>query len=332
MGMLAADPSSARPFVDRIGEFAILRRLGHGGMGVVFLARQESVDRLVAIKVLHPQYSANAQLSARFRREAQAIARLNHPHIVRVLDYGQDQGLAYIAMEYVPGRGLDEVIAAGGIDTRQAILWARDVARALHTSHEQSILHRDVKPSNIRITRDGRAMLLDFGLAKALDAATLTFSSTFQGSPCYASPEQISRDHGAIGPATDVYSLAVTLYEAVTGQVPFSGETTEQMFRAILESHVTRLRAHTPQLPRDLETVVAKAMEREPERRYASAAEFADDLDAILTLRPVRARPVGMLGRTWRWVRRNQTAAAGVAVAVLALVSIPIVFAVDRAT
>ena len=309
------------PF-QRLGQYRILRRLGQGGMGIVFLARQESVGRLVALKVVHAALAAHPAMLARFRREAQAIARLRHPNIVTVYDSGEDQGTVYMVMEFVPGTGLDVLIGEGGDRPLRSILtWTRDVARALSCAHDAGVIHRDVKPGNILITSDSRAMLLDFGLARDAEDGSLTVSGSFQGSPHYASPEQIVGARADIGPKSDIYSLGITLYEAATGTMPFAGATTEQVFQKILAGVLVPPRKLNAQIVGDLETVIQKATDRDPQHRYDSAAEFAGDLDALLSFRPIRARPPGPIRRILLWARRNRVAALSVAaVAVLAAV------------
>ncbi|MEZ5966754.1 MAG: bifunctional serine/threonine-protein kinase/formylglycine-generating enzyme family protein [Planctomycetota bacterium] len=308
-----------RPFVDRLGEYRLLRVLGHGGMGMVFLGQQPSLRRLVAIKVLHPYLAGDARMSARFRREAEAVAKLRHPHIVTVFGTGEDAGHLYTVMEFVPGRGLDDILQKERPDRRDVLRWVRDLAGALHCAHLAGVLHRDVKPSNVRIADDGRAMLLDFGLARDASAPALTITGAFHGSPQYASPEQVAPDGAEIGPATDVYSLGVTLFEAVSGQPPFPGETTEQLFHDILHREPLRPRTLDARIPRDLETVILTAIERRPERRYPSAAAFAADLDALLELRPIAARPPGPVARARSWMRRHRVAAAALGVTAAAL-------------
>ncbi len=308
-----------------IGGFRPLRKIGAGGMGTVYLARQASVDRMVALKVVRAGLAASGKAAERFRREARAIAQLRHPNIVAVYDTGDDDGLLYTAMEFVPGRGLDEVLAEDReLETAQVVTWIRDVARALASAHAAGVVHRDVKPSNIRIARDGRAMLLDFGLARNLEGDTITLTGSYQGSPRYSSPEQIRAGKEPIGPATDVYSLGVTLYEALTGRAPFEGETTEQVFHEILTRDPPRPRGLNPAVSRDLETVVLCATAREPRRRYRTVQAFADDLDALLSFRPIAARPPGALELCAKWIRRNPVAAAVGLTALVALVFVVI--------
>jgi formylglycine-generating enzyme required for sulfatase activity len=323
------------PF-ERLGDFRLLRRIGEGGMGVVFLAEQESLRRLVALKVVRPERSGSAEAAARFRREAQAIAKLRHPNVVSVFASGDEGGVGWIAMELVPGKSLDEILREAassgerpGIST--FVRWIAGIARGLQAAHEASIVHRDVKPANIRVTPEGRALLVDFGLARAADLASLTQSGDFRGTASYASPEQVSGGARGVDARTDVYSLGATLYECVTGRVPFGGETTEQVFHQILTRAPPAPRALNPRVPRDLETVLLAALEKEPGRRTATAKALAEDLEAILELRPIAARRPGLLSRGRRWIRRRPAASTAMALVLLAGVGVPAVLAAERA-
>ncbi|MHC4819169.1 MAG: protein kinase domain-containing protein, partial [Planctomycetota bacterium] len=289
------------PF-ERLGEFRLLRRIGHGGMGAVYLAEQESLGRLVALKVLHGELHHSPTASERFRREARAIARLRHDNIVRVLGVGEHDGTRFFAMELAPGLSLADVLASpdGRPGTARVLRWGRSVARALAHAHREGVIHRDVKPANIRITPDDEAMLVDFGVARDEQAAGATLTQMFTGSPLYAAPEQL-RGEDVDGRA-DIYALGVTLYECIAGRVPYSGDNVEQVVARILRGDVTPPRRLAPTISADLETVLLKAIAREPIDRYPSANALADDLDALLELRPVSARPPA-------WPRRLRMAA-----------------------
>ncbi len=323
IGMVGDEPTTPDPIGDRLGEYRLIRRLGEGGMGVVFLARQESVDRLCAVKVVHPTLARQPRAVERFRREAQALARVDHPHLVRVFGAGEDRGHLWLAMEYVPGRTLDRLLRdAERPSTERAVRWASQLARALAAVHAAGVVHRDVKPSNVVIDRSGAARLLDFGLAKDESSDRITATGAFQGTPHYAAPEQIAGDRAAIGPRVDVYGLGVTLYEALAGRVPFGGETAEQVFMNAMTGEAEPLRRRNRTISRDLETVVHHAIEREPKRRYANAVDLADDLEALLSFRPIRARPPGAARRALLWTRRNRGAAAVAAATVIALAAL----------
>jgi formylglycine-generating enzyme required for sulfatase activity len=316
---------AALPF-DNLGEFKLIRRLGAGNIGMVFLAEQPSLARQVAVKVLRPGLVLSPEASSRLTREAQALARLRHPNVVNAITFGHDRGVHYLAMEHVEGRGLDEILAAARSgaprpSVLQVTAWCRDVARGLQAAHDAGIVHRDVKPSNIRITPGGEAVLLDFGLARDRPDSTLTTEGAFRGSPRYSSPEQIEPGIAELDGRTDVYSLGVTLYEAVTLLPPFDGSTTEAVFARILAGDAAPPRKVAPGIPRELETVILAAIEPDRGRRYQSAAAFARDLEALLELRDILARPPGLSRRVRKWVRRKPLAAALVAAGVLAVLA-----------
>ncbi len=311
------------PF-ERLGSFRLLRRLGEGGMGVVFLAEQEPLRRRVALKLIRPERSGSRGAERQFEREAQAIARLAHPNVATLFATGEERGVRYLAMEYVPGSTLEHVLRETVRQGRpaplqQSLRWIAQIGRALECAHRAGVIHRDVKPANIRITPDGVAKLVDFGLARKTDLSGTTVTVGFQGSPFYASPEQVEGSGAEIGHASDIYSLGATLYECATGRVPFEAETNAQLFRKILLREPDPPRRWNPSIPRDLQTAILKAIEKDPRHRYATAGDFAADLEAILDLRPISARPTGALRRATKWVRRNRSAAALAAGGVLLL-------------
>ncbi len=316
VGMVGAD-RVAPDLEGSLGEYRLLRRLGSGGMGTVYLARQESLGRLVAVKVAHAEADTTIEVE-RFRREARAIASLRHPNIVHVFGVGEVDGRHYLAMEYIPGRSLAEWMRSDPIPVPRALEWIRRIALALHVAHDKGIVHRDVKPTNILIDDRLRPLLVDFGLVREAGASELTRSGSFVGSPMYAAPEQIA-GNAAIGPRSDVYSLGVTLYELVAGRPPFVGETTERLFHQILTATAPAIRELRRDVSRDLEVVIHRAIECDPAHRYASAAEFARDLEALLELRPIAARPPGLARRGSRFLRAHPVASTAGAVAALAI-------------
>ncbi|MBI3817045.1 MAG: protein kinase [Planctomycetes bacterium] len=297
------------PF-ERLGEFRLIRRLGEGGMGVVFLARQESLGRLVALKTLRQERVGSAESEERFIREARAIASIRHPSVVPVFASGKDRGIAYIAMEYLDGSGLDELLSEAArrneyIPIARVVRWCLEIARALDCAHAAGIIHRDIKPSNIRIDKQDGARLTDFGLARFDDDVTLTVTGGFLGSPRYASPEQIGGDREMISLKSDIYSLGITLYECVAGRTPFDESSTDALYVNIRTGNIPSPRLVNRNIPRDLETVILKAIETDTDRRYESAAAFAKDLEAVLELRPIAARPPTRLRKMQLWGRRN---------------------------
>jgi tetratricopeptide (TPR) repeat protein len=314
-GVPGSSTQADSPPVERIGGYRLKRRIGAGGMGVVFLADDEALGREVAVKILGPDLLGKEERANRFLREIRAVARLRHPNIVVVHDSGEQDGFRYMVMEYVPGSSLQDVVASVAahgtrLSPADAVRWGIEIGRALHEAHAAGIVHRDVKPSNVRITTGGRAVLLDFGLAQEDGAASLTESGGFRGSPQYASPEQVADDRGAVDARTDVYSLGATLYEVLTGVAPFRGETRQQLFHNILTRDPVPPRRLEPSIPRDLETVIVAAIEKEPERRYATAAALVADLEAVQAGRPISIRPVSAAGRLARWARRQPAKAA----------------------
>ncbi len=309
--------SPAAPF-EQIGGYRILARLGEGATGSVFLAEEPSLRRHVAIKCLRPERAGSASARARLLREAQVLARLSDPGIVRIHAAGEEKGVVWIAMERLAGKTLRAVLeeaAAEGrrIPVREAIGWCRDLARALHAAHGAGVTHGDVKPENVSLEPDGRLVLLDFGHARLEGAESLALSTDAGGTPAYASPEQI----GGRAPdaRSDVYAVGVVLHETLAGANPFGGGTLEQTMRRILQGDRASLRRARPGLPRDVSVVVERALETDPERRTASARDLADDLQAILDLRGVRARAASPIERVLRWARRRpaQATASGLA-------------------
>jgi tetratricopeptide (TPR) repeat protein len=314
------------PPIAKIGGYTLGRRLGAGGMAAVFLAEDESLGRPAAVKILGPDLLGTGERAERFLREARTIARLRHPNIVEVYSAGEQGGFRYIAMELVTGSNIHELISeAAARGTRppaaDVIRWGLEIARALQAAHEAGIVHRDVKPSNIRVTEGGRAVLLDFGLVREDGADTLTESGAFRGSPQYASPEQVGLEGVPIDARTDVYSLGATLYEALTGVAAFRGETRDQLFHHILERDPVPLRRLDPSISRDLETIVLAALEKHPARRYATAAALAADLEAARDGKPISVRPISVLGRAMRWTRRQPVKAALAVTAVAAVLT-----------
>jgi tetratricopeptide (TPR) repeat protein len=284
-------------------------------MGVVYQARQTSLRRLVALKMILAGGHASGEQRARFRTEAEAAARLQHPNVVQVHEVGEHDGLPFFCLEFVGGGSLASRLDGTPWPPRQAAQLVETLARAVHAAHQRGIVHRDLKPANVLLTEDGTPKITDFGLAKVLDAtAGLTGSGAIMGTPSYMAPEQAGRQPQAIGPATDVYALGAVLYELLTGRPPFRGETPLATVAQVVADEPVPPRRLQPGVARDLETVCLKCLQKEPARRYASALVLADDLRHFLDGEPIRARPVGPAGRLWRWGQRNPKVASLLAI------------------
>lgn len=322
------DPATPRV----IGDFKILRELGRGGMGVVYLSRQLSLAREVALKLLSQEATADPQRILRFQREAALLGRMSHPNIVRVFLVGEDGPYHFLAMEYVEGTDLERVLRARqeGRESelpaefranfaRAAARVVRDVAQGLGAAHAMGVIHRDVKPSNVLLGSDGRAVLADFGLARDLSVAALTRSQTALGTPYYMSPEQFRAEPPA--PAADVYALGAVLYECATGRRPFEAATQEGLMAAILDHEPLPPRRLSPALPRDLETIVLKCLEKNPRLRYANGGELAADLARFLAGEPIEAVPAGSVTRVLRRMQRKRTPALFLILAALLAVA-----------
>ena len=301
--------------------YEVLRELGHGGMGVVYQARQVGLNRLVALKMLPGEAQASTGALARFRTEAEAVARLAHPNIVQVYEVGEAGGRPYLALEHVDGSSLARKIGGTPLPARHAAELVETLARAMHAAHQQRIVHRDLKPANVLLTADGVPKITDFGLAKLLDGAVgQTQSGGVLGTPPYMAPEQAAGKGKQVGPHTDVYALGAILYEALTGRAPFQADTPLETLQQVVAEEPALPSRLRPKLPPDLETICLKCLQKEPARRYASAAALADDLQRFLAGEPIRARPVGRAEKVWRWCRRNPGLAGAVGAASLFLV------------
>jgi WD40 repeat protein len=310
----------------RVAGYEFLGELGRGGMGVVFRARQTALGRVVALKMLPAAEWAGAEDLARLRTEAEALARLQHPHIVQVFEVGEQEGRAFVALEYLEGGSLAARLAAGPLPPREAAALAETLASAVHAAHEKHIVHRDLKPANVLLTADGTPKVSDFGLAKRLDTDSgLSRTGQIMGTPSYMPPEQAAGRVKEVGPASDVYSLGAILYELLTGRPPFRGPTLAETLRQVQYDEPAPPRRLQPGTPRDLETICLKCLEKRPERRYAAARDLADDLRRFLGGEPVRARPVGRVEKALKWARRRPLQALLAAVSVLAAAAVLVV-------
>lgn len=324
---LSPDNPHHPTFSTLFGDYELLEEIGVGGAGVVYKARQKSLDRIVALKLLLFGPHAPAETVKRFRSEAVATAALQHPNIVAIHEVGFCAGQHFIAMDYVPGQCLSALIRGTPLPARQAARYVQAIAEAVHYAHERGILHRDLKPANILIDANDQPRVTDFGLAKRLDDtrlstldSELTVTGQVLGSPNYMPPEQATAKRSALSRRTDVYGLGAVLYHALTGRPPFTGETLAHTVQQVLNSEPLPPHVLNPSLPIDLETICLKCLEKEPARRYATAQMVAQELGRFLGGQPVLARPVGQLAKGWRWCRRNPVVASLIAALVLALI------------
>jgi serine/threonine protein kinase/tetratricopeptide (TPR) repeat protein len=312
----------AATMLGELGDYELLEEIGRGGQGVVFRARQKSLNRIVALKVISlGQWASKAHLK-RFRLEAEAAAKLEHPGIVPIHEVGERDGSCYFSMKFVEGGQLDEVARREPMPIRRAVELIANVARTVHYAHEHSILHRDIKPGNILLDQKGEPHLTDFGLARLVESeSSVTQTLDVLGTPSYMAPEQAVGNNAAVSNATDVYGLGAVLYQLLTGQPPFAGGTTYETIKLVLDSEPRPLRPLNPRIDRDLSTICLKCLEKDPKRRYSSALALAEDLERWLRHEPIAARRTGMLARGKKWVRRNPSSAL-LATSLVALVTV----------
>jgi len=308
------------PSLPEIPGYKVLKLLGRGGMGVVYKARQVALKRLVALKITLTGGHAGPQELARFRTEAEAIARLQHANIVQIYEVGDSGGLPYFTLEYVPGGSLSARLAKSPQQPRAAARLVEQLACAVHYAHQQGIMHRDLKPANVLLAEDSTPKVTDFGLAKQVEGGPgLTQSGAIMGTPSYMAPEQARGETKAVGPAADVYALGAILYECLTGRPPFRGPTSADTLMQVLNQEPVPVRRLQPKVPKDLETICYKCLQKEPHKRYASAEELAEDLRRFQAGEPIRARRVGRVKRLLKWARRRPAVAALLGMTALAV-------------
>ena len=292
------------------GDYELLEQIGRGGQGVVFRARQKSLNRTVALKIIGlGQWATKAHLK-RFRLEAEAAARLEHPGIVPIHEVGERDGSCYFSMKFVEGGQLDEVARREPMPIRQAVELIAKVARTVHYAHEHGILHRDIKPGNILLDAKGEPHLTDFGLARLVESeSSVTQTLDVLGTPSYMAPEQAVGNNAAVSSTTDVYGLGAVLYQLLTGQPPFAGGTTYETIKLLLDTEPRQPRLLNPKIDRDLSTICLKCLEKDPKRRYSSALALAEDLGTLAKAR-ADSGAAHWSFRAWKkWVRRNPTSA-----------------------
>jgi WD40 repeat protein/Flp pilus assembly protein TadD len=302
--------------------YELLERLGHGGMGVVYKARQRSLGRTVALKMVLGGAHASPEELARFQREAEAVAKLAHPNIVQIHEVGEHQGLPFLSLELVAGGSLDRRLRGTPQPAGEAAALIETLARAVHHAHLQGVVHRDLKPANVLLTESGVAKIADFGLARLGAGSGQTRSGEILGTPSYMAPEQAAGRASSIGPATDVYALGATLYELLTGRPPFRADNSLDTLRQVIDQEPLAPSRLQPGVPHDLATICLKCLEKNPSRRYGSAELLADDLRRFLEGKPILARQTPTWERVLKWSRRRPALAALAAVSAVAVLLI----------
>lgn len=291
-----------------LGDYELLEEVGRGGQGVVFRARQKSLNRIVALKVISLGQWASKPHLKRFRREAEAAASLDHPGIVPIYEVGERDGSCYFSMKFIEGGQLDEVVRGAPMSMRQAAELIAKVARTAYYAHEHGILHRDIKPGNILLDQRGEPHLTDFGLARLVETeSTVTRTMEVLGTPSYMAPEQAVANSTQLTSATDVYGVGAVFYQLLTGHPPFAGGTTYETIKLLLETDPRPPRQLNPKIDRDLSTICLKCLEKDPESRYSSALALAEDLEHWVKHEPILAHRTGIFTRGRKWVRRNPT-------------------------
>lgn len=303
---------------DQIPGFTLERVLGWGAMGVVYLARQQSPERLVALKMLRSGSFSDLWAQGQFRDEANTIAGLNHPHIVQIFQVIMDQGQPILVLEHCEGGSLEQELRDHLPTPTEAATLVRILAETMQTVHHANVIHRDLKPGNILLTRNGTPKITDFGLARSATPSE-SLLGRVAGTPSYMAPEQ-AEGRADIGVATDIYALGAVLYECLTGRPPFKGSSVPETLRQVVNDEPVPVRTLMPGVPRDLETIVHRCLHKEPGGRYATAQDLADDLGRFLRGEAIHARPVSWLERTVRWTLLHKALAGLIGVSGLALV------------
>ena len=322
---------SAAAELPAIPSYEILTILGRGGMGVVYRARHIKLKRQVALKMLRAGAQAGPEHHARFRREAETIARLQHPNVVQIHEVGEHDGMPYLSMEYVAGGSLRDKLAGMPLPPREAATLTETLARAMDAVHQLGVIHRDLKPGNVLLTNTGIAKISDFGLAKQLgEDSGQTHTGQILGTPSYMAPEQAAGNVQTVGAPADIYALGGMLYEMLTGGPPFKAASVLDTLEQVRTQEAVPPGLLQPKTPRDLDTICLKCLQKDPAKRYASAAELADDLRRWLAGEPILARPVSLLDRTWRSCKRNPALATAHAAVLVALATFVVAFFVVK--
>lgn len=330
VGMPPVADSSQSPRIRYFGDYELLEEIARGGMGVVYKALQKSLNRLVAVKMVLSGRLASPADVQRFRQEAEAAAGLDHPHIVPIYEIGEHEGQHYFSMKLVEGTSLRAAVPELRREPRQAVQLLATIARAVHHAHQRGVLHRDLKPGNVLLDRDGEPHVTDFGLAKRIEAeGELTRTGDIVGTPNYMAPEQAGA-HRQLTTAVDVYSLGAILYELLAGRPPFQSDTVMDTLMKVRAEEPVRLQVHNPSVDRDLETICLKCLEKASEKRYDSAAALADELDRWRRGEPIEARRASTRERVLKWTRRRPAAAALIGVSVASALGFVMLMAIGR--
>jgi WD40 repeat protein/tRNA A-37 threonylcarbamoyl transferase component Bud32 len=316
-----SQPKEDQP-IQQFGDYELLEEIARGGMGIVYKARQKSLNRLVALKMIRAGGLASQAEVKRFQAEAQAIAQLQHPNIVAIHEVGEIEGRQFFSMDYIAGLTLAEILREGPLPAKRAAGYLKVIAEAVQCAHSHGILHRDLKPSNVLIDESDQPRITDFGLAKRLSGdAELTLPGQILGSPNYLSPEQAAGRNAEVGPPSDVYALGAMLYHLLTGRPPFQADSLTTLLRQVMEAEPVAPRLLNASIPRDLETVCLKCLEKEPARRYATAQALAEELGRFLEQKPILARPISPVSRAARWCQRRPVRAVLIAALVMSLLA-----------
>ncbi|MES2595668.1 MAG: serine/threonine-protein kinase [Verrucomicrobiota bacterium] len=315
---LAAPPWSLGGHVKYFGNYELLEEAAKGGMGVVWRARQQALNRTVAVKMIRSGAFADKDEVQRFHAEAQAVAQLKHPNIVNIHEIGEHEGQHYYSMDFIEGGTLADQCHGKSMKVREAAELLHTVCEAVHFAHQRGILHRDLKPQNIMVDSEGRPHVLDFGLAKRIDEdQSLTMTGAVLGSPSYMAPEQAQGRNDRVGPHTDVYALGAILYQMLTGRPPFLARTAAETMMQVVQREPAAPSRSNPDLPRDLETICLKCLEKEPAQRYATARELGEELGHFLKGDPISARPANFARKYANWLKRHPAWLAGAAALVV---------------
>ena len=318
----ADEPPEGESHPRIFGDYELLEKIARGGMGIVYKARQRSLNRVVALKMIRPGRLGDPENVERFYTEAKAAANLQHPHIVAVHEIGEHEGQHFFSMDYVPGATLAEMVREHALPPHQAARYVKIIAETMQFAHAHGVLHRDLKPANVLVNESDEPLITDFGLAKQLeDQSHLTIEGLVLGTPSYMPPEQAAGRIQEVEPRSDVYSLGATLYELLTSRPPFRAANPYETIKQVCEVEPVSPRLLNPGVPRDLETICLKCLQKDKVRRYNSAQELADELARFLADEPILARPTSRLERTWRWCHRNPSLATAVGLAAIGLVA-----------